>query len=90
MQIESWADRIDARSLLSVLLRKLVHSTGRDLHQVDFPGYDNAQDRGPDGVVKSGAPNPWIPEGVSYWEFGTNKNPHGKAETDYSNRAEVG
>ena len=85
-QIESWADQIDARSRLSVLLRMLIHSTGRDLHQVDFPGYDNAQDPGPDGVVKSGACYPWIPEGTSYWEFGTNKNPHGKAEKDYSDR----
>ena len=85
-QIESWADQIDARSRLSVLLRMLVHSTGRDLHQVDFPGYDNAQRHGPDGVVKSGASNPWIPEGTSYWEFGTNQNPHGKAEKDYSDR----
>ena len=84
--IENWADRIDARTHLSVLLRKLVHSTGRELHQVDFPGYDNAQRQGPDGVVKSGASNPWIPEGVSYWEFGTNKNPRDKAEKDYSNR----
>ena len=85
-QIEKWADRINARTLLPVLLRKLVHSTGRDLHQVDFPGYDNAQRHGPDGVVKSDAPNPWIPEGVSYWEFGTDKNPRGKAEKDYSAR----
>ena len=85
-QIESWADQIDARTHLPVLLRKLVHSTGRDLHQVDFPGYDNAQRHGPDGIVKSGASNSWIPEGTSYWEFGTNKNPRGKAEKDYSAR----
>ena len=63
-QIESWADQIDARTLLPVLLRKLVHSTGRDLHQVDFPGYDNAQRQGPDRIVTSGTSNPWIPEGV--------------------------
>ncbi len=88
-QIENWADQIDARTYLPVLLRKLVHSTGRDLHQVDFPGYDNAQRHGPDGVVKSGASNPWIPEGTSYWEFGTDKNPRGKAEKDYSNRLEL-
>ena len=87
-QIEKWADQIDARTLLPVLLRKLVHSTGRDLHQVDFPGYDNAQRHGPDGVVKSGASNSWIPEGVSHWEFGTNKNPRDKAEKDYSKRLE--
>ena len=85
-QIENWADQIDARSHLSVLLRMLVHSTGQDLHLVDFPGYDNAQRHGPDGVVKSGASNPWIPEGTSYWEFGTNKDPQGKAEKDYSAR----
>ncbi len=85
-QIKNWADQIDARTLLPVLLRKLVHSTGRDLHQVDFPGYDNAQRQGPDGIVTSGTSNPWIPEGVSYWEFGTNQNPRDKAETDYSNR----
>ena len=89
MQIENWADQIDARSHLSVLLRKLVHSTGCDLYQVDFPGYDNAQRHGPDGVVKSGASNSWIPEGVSYWEFGTNQNPRDKAEKDYSNRLEL-
>ena len=87
-QIENWADRIDARTHLPVLLRKLVHSTGRDLHQVDFPGYDNAQHHGPDGVVKSGVSNPWIPKGTSYWEFGTNQNPRGKAKIDYSARLE--
>lgn len=85
-QIESWADQIDARTHLSVLLRKLVHSTGQDLHQVDFPGYDNAQRQGPDGIVTSGTSNPWIPEGTSYWEFGTNQNPRYKAEKDYSAR----
>ncbi len=85
-QIEKWADQINARTHLPVLLRKLVHSTDQDLHQVDFPGYDNAQRRGHDGVVKSDAPNPWIPEGVSYWEFGTNQNPRDKAEKDYSAR----
>lgn len=85
-QIEGWADQIDARVRLPVLLRKLVHSTGRDLHQVDFPGHDNAQRHGPDGVVKSGAPNPWIPEGNSYWEFGTSQTPGDKAEKDYSAR----
>ena len=88
-QIESWANQIDARTHLSVLLRKLVHSTGRDLRQVDYPGYDNAQRQGPDGIVTSGTSNPWIPEGVSYWEFGTNKNPRGKAEKDYSTRLKL-
>ena len=89
-QIEDWAERkIDARHLLAVLLRKLVHSTGDDLRQVDFPGYDNAERRGWDGWVEADAATPWIPEGKSGWEFGTNENPKRKAESDYANRASV-
>ena len=86
-QIEEWADsQIDARTHLPVLLRKLVHSTGIDLEQVDFPGYDNAQRKGSDGLVKSGAATPWIPEGTSYWEFGTSQKPGAKANGDYTAR----
>jgi addiction module HigA family antidote len=86
-QIEDWADRqIDARSNLPVFLRKLVHSTGNDLRHVDFPGYDNAQRKGSDGFVEAGAATPWVPEGNSYWEFGTDQKPATKAESDYSAR----
>ena len=86
-QIDDWADsQIDARTHLPVLLRKLVHSTSHDLINVDFPGYDNAQRQGSDGFVEASAATPWIPEGASYWEFGTNKRPGEKEESDYSAR----
>ena len=89
-QIEDWAEKnIDARHLLPVLLRKLIHSTGDELRQVDFPGYDNAERSGWDGWVEADAATPWIPEGKAGWEFGTNKNPKIKAENDYANRASV-
>jgi hypothetical protein len=86
-QIEDWADsQIDARTHLPVFLRKLVHSTGKDLRRVDFPGYDNAQRKGSDGFVEAGAATPWIPEGKSYWEFGTDEKPGVKANKDYTAR----
>ena len=85
--IEHWADRnLEARSLLAVLLRKLVHSTGQKLSHVDFPGYDNAERKGWDGHVDADAATPWIPHGKSGWEFGCNEDPKQKAEGDYSNR----
>lgn len=84
-QIENWAgSQIDARSHLSVVLRKLVHSTGSDLRRVDFPGYDNAQRKGADGFVEAGAATPWVPEGNSYWQFGTDQRPSVKANSDYA------
>ena len=86
-QIEEWAENnLTARQELPVLLRKLIYSTGRELHQVDFPGNDNAERKGWDGLVDTRAATPWIPEGRSCWEFGTNKKPGLKAEKDYASR----
>ena len=86
-QIHDWTeDNLDARRLLPVLLRKLVHSTGDDLRQVDFPGYDNAERKGWDGWLEAGAATPWIPQGKSGWEFGVNQDPRRKAEHDHTAR----
>lgn len=63
-----------------------MHSTGQDRRQVDFPGYDNAQRKGSDGFVQAGTANPWVPEGISYWEFGTDQRPGRKADDDYDAR----
>jgi addiction module HigA family antidote len=85
--IEEWVERnLDARSLLAVLLRKLVHSTGRELSLVDFPGYDDAERKGWDGQVDAGAATPWIPNGKSRWEFGCSEDPKRKADGDYAAR----
>ena len=82
--IHQWPDgNLEARHLLPVLLRKLVHSTGHDLIEVDFPGYDNAERRSRDGKIEAGAATAWIPEGKSCWEFGVNQKPGSKAEGDY-------
>ena len=86
-QIHDWAEsHHDARRLLPVLLRKLVHSTGHELRHVDFPGYDNAERKGWDGLVEADAAAPWVPKGKSCWEFGTGGRPWSKAENDYRAR----
>lgn len=82
--IELWADRHSSRSRLAVFLRTLVHSTGRDLSKVDFPGNDDAERPGWDGHIEAATGTPWIPAGTSGWEFGTNKEPGPKATKDFS------
>lgn len=86
LEIESWAQSIGARQQLPALLRKLIHSTGRDLTHVDFPAYDNAERKGWDGEVETSTPTVWIPDGKSGWEFGCNQDPGGKADDDYAAR----
>ena len=67
----------------SVLLRRLVHSTGTALRTVDFPGNDDSQRPGWDGWVETNVGTPWIPEGKSGWEFGTTKEIGQKANDDF-------
>ena len=86
--IDSWADKIEARSLLPALLRRLVNTTGSEISYSDFPAYDNSQRKGWDGKVESENVTPWIPRGVSGWEFGCNKIPSSKANSDYEYRTE--
>jgi addiction module HigA family antidote len=88
--IERWVrGNLKARSRLPVLLRKLIHSTGKELSHVDFPGYDNAEKKGWDGRVDAGAATPWIPLGKSGWEFGCNGDPKQKADNDYKGRVKA-
>jgi plasmid maintenance system antidote protein VapI/transposase len=87
--IEQWVDgNLKPGPPCLVLLRKLVHSTGQALSQVDFPGYDNAQRKGWDGRVDAGAATPWIQLGKSGWEFGCDVDPRQKAEGDYAARVD--
>lgn len=86
-EIEDWADaNISARTRMAVFLRTLVNSTGVGLSKVDFPGNDDAERPGWDGLVMATEGTPWIPEGNSGWEFGTDKDPKSKANDDYTKR----
>jgi addiction module HigA family antidote len=88
--IEDWVtDNHQARSRLAVLLRTLVHSTGRGLSKVDFPGNDDSQRKGCDGVVEASEGAPWVPGGKSVWEFGTNEDVKRKANKDFTKSVEA-
>lgn len=86
--IEVWASEIKARARLPVLLRILVHSTGDELTQVNFPGNESSQSPGLDGIVVAGKASPWISEGRSVWEFGCDTDPRKKANKDYRKRTD--
>jgi hypothetical protein len=82
--VERWGSHnIRARSRFAVFLRTLVHSTGRGLTKVDFPGNDDAERAGWDGFVEASEGTPWVPVGRSGWEFGTNEDPKRKADKDF-------
>jgi hypothetical protein len=82
--VEQWATQsLAPRSRLSVFLRTLVHSTGKGLQRVDFPGNDDAERSGWDGFIEATEGTPWVPQGSSGWEFGVNRDVKSKADADY-------
>lgn len=88
--LTNWfTQNIHARHKLAVFLRKLIHSTGSTLGQVDFPGNDDAERPGWDGFVESATETPWIPSGISGWEFGVNSDISAKANSDFKKRVEA-
>ncbi|SFO86774.1 HigA family addiction module antitoxin [Ralstonia sp. NFACC01] len=83
--IEKWVVRnIAARTRFSVLLRTLANSTCDGITKIDFPGNDDAERPGWDGYIVSTRATPWIPEGMSGWEFGVNEDVKGKADGDFA------
>ena len=85
--IERWVhdNPINSRSQLPVLLRRLVLSTlnSECIMECDFPGNDESQRHGPDGIVNCIKGNAFVPEGLSHWEFGVNKDFLSKIKSDF-------
>lgn len=77
-----FSDHIQGRTQLPVLIRRLIHSTCEHLTKVEFPGNDDGERKGPDGVVENLSFNAWVPTGKSVWEFGVNQNVKSKADND--------
>ena len=89
-QLDSWASRIDAKSRLPELIRQLVHATVEavDLEHVDFPAGEEIHRPGYDGETKVRRGNAKIPDGIAYWELGTDEDVKRKLDKDYQKRIE--
>lgn len=89
LDISRWADDIRARDELPVLVRRLVHATNRNLIEVDFPGYSEAQRPDWDGQVEAAAATLKVPAGRSGWELSCRRDVTRKANDDYNERLSV-
>lgn len=84
--IRNWAQTRDCQENLPLLIRKLIRATSKSVTNIKFPFGDNVLFGGWDGVLQVGEPTPQIPAGVSLWEFGSNSDVKGKADSDYEKR----
>lgn len=86
-QLSTWADqRYDARAELPSIIRRLIQGTNDTLVELQMGGGLSADYGGYDGKVKTTTASPFVPAGLSVWEFGVTKDPKSKADEDYVKR----
>ena len=86
--IEDWSKSAAAKTVLPVLVRRLIASTGRGLLHYDVPGFSSVFSEGWDGEVFASEATAFVPAGASYWELTAGNRRKPKADEDYQKRVE--
>jgi hypothetical protein len=84
--LKNWSATVSARYALSELVANLVRATAKNQTAFRFPTGDSAQLPGYDGLLEAEDSPPYVPGGVSVWEFGTAQDPDKKATDDFRKR----
>lgn len=87
-QLASWADTPESKANFPYLISRLIRATTAKDTKVDIPWGSATYIEGWDGIVDSKEKTRYVPEGISLWELGTNRNPESKANDDYKKRVE--
>ncbi|MBB3124552.1 hypothetical protein FHS04_002075 [Mesoflavibacter sabulilitoris] len=84
--IESWADTTFSKAALPYLISRLVRATTPASTKANLPSGSATYIGGWDGIVNCESETAYVPKGTSLWEFGTNSDIKGKADSDYNKR----
>jgi len=84
--LEFWAKRIDARSFLPKLIRRLIFATAEQIVRLHFRADEGVQSGGWDGIAEVQGGNAFIPQGISVFELSTRSDIKRKAGEDYAKR----
>jgi hypothetical protein len=86
LDLQHWADRLGARAEFPGLIADLIRASASDIGDIRFPRGDKGQLRGFDGWLDAAGAPPYVPSGLSIWEFGVSDDPKSKCQVDYDKR----
>ncbi len=86
LAIRRWAERVDARSTLPQVIRRLATATVKSITEIAFPAHESVQRSGFDGVIVCNDGNAWVPSGRSVWELTVKGRIKSKADDDFAKR----
>jgi hypothetical protein len=88
LELEQWADTLQAKDKMPGLVSELIWASASKVRRLRFLQGDKGQVRGFDGYLDVDSISPFVPNGLSIWEFGTSGAGKSKAESDYKKRTE--
>ncbi len=88
-EINEWScsNTRKSQEILPLLIRKLILATVR-VNYIHIPAGDSILTGGWDGILDVEKGNAFVPDGKSFWEFGTNRSIQKKANDEYKKRTE--
>jgi hypothetical protein len=86
-QLEDWAPTVSSRVELPKIVSDLIRASATDISAMRFPSGDKGQVRGFDGHLSNEVAAMNVPEGHSFWEFGTDSDYKSKALGDFKKRS---
>lgn len=89
IQLHHWvrSNEREAQGIIPELVGRLVAASVRKPNAIRFPRADSIGQSGEDGYLDTDTGfQPFVPDGISFWEIGTGANPAAKANSDYGNR----
>lgn len=75
-----------SEGLLPEIIKRLIRSSCPDYSYLRAPEEDDIWAPGYDGIVDNGTKTPYVAQGTSVWEFGTNADSLEKINSDYGKR----
>ena len=87
IDIRNWANRRDCQRTLPLLIRKLIRATSNSIQSIKFPSGEKVQTWRMGCILEVREKTEYLPEGISLWEFGANKDIKRKADDDYTKRS---
>ncbi len=86
--LKQWADERQCQDTLPKLIARLVRASVSNISHLNFPSGDHVQRGGWDGILTSDERTPYIPDGISLWEFGAGKEVKKKLNSEYQKRTD--
>ncbi len=85
-ELDAWANTRTSQADLPRLVRGIIREQNDQVVRLEVRGGEGVSLRGYDGIVEARQASIQVPDGVSVWEMGTNKDIRTKANKDYQAR----